>query len=98
MGVNGPSASSIRNASFTVRGFRSRRSATDPGIFSCALDGLVDRAIACAAADVAGQSDLHVAPGRFRPERKGGENHSWRADPALRAAELDEGVLQWMLL
>src|SRR2546421_4418267 len=96
MGVIGPSASSIRSASRSVRGFSRRRSATDPGIFSRTFDGLVDRAIAGAPADVAGQSDLHGIAGRFRPQREGGENHSGRADAALRAAELDEGLLQRM--
>src|SRR5262245_13699370 len=94
MGTNGPSWSSIRNASRSVRGSKRRRSATDPGIGASALNRAVDGRIASAAANVAGQTGLDGALRRPRTKRNGGENHAGGADAALRAAELDERPLE----
>src|SRR6476646_5270582 len=58
-----------------------------------ALDRAINGGIASAPADIAGQSGpdgVHRWPG---PKGDGGENHSWRADAALRAAKLHESTL-----
>src|ERR1043166_6383001 len=95
-GVSGPSPSSIRSASRTERGVSRLRLTTDPGMLSCALDGVVDRHVAGAPADVAGKTGLHLRAGWCGSERNGREDHAGRADPTLRAAEFHKRALQWM--
>src|SRR5471032_728731 len=58
------------------------------------FDRSIDRRVARAAAEIARQAGLHLVHRRPLAERDGRHDHAGRADAALRAAVLNERVLQ----
>ena len=77
---------------------RPARSTSCVGVFDAprASNRPIDRRVAGAAAQVAGEADLHLVERRLRAERHRRQDHARRADAALRAAVLDERALQRM--
>src|SRR5256885_14381281 len=62
----------------------------------CVLYRSIDGGVASTSAQISGQSNLDLLDGRTPSERQCGHDHAWRADAALRAAVLDERMLETM--